>query len=161
RPPALQLHPAHVPVPGHVQPALPLAFRDHADALESGRIRVGLGVLHQSDAAGGRGQVSARSQRQMNVLHVCSEVAPLAKTGGLADVLGALPKALTAHGVHVTVVAPRYGFIDPEQFSLARRLRTVLGCTIYEGRMPGSNVGLYLVDHPPSFGRAGLYGEAG
>jgi starch synthase len=97
----------------------------------------------------------------MNVLHVASEVAPLAKTGGLADVCSALPKALTEHGVRVTLVAPRYAFIDPDRFSLARRLRTLGDCTIYEGHLPGSNVGLYLVEHPPSFGRSGIYGEAG
>ena len=97
----------------------------------------------------------------MNVLHICSEVAPLAKTGGLADVCGSLPKALTDFGVRATVVAPRYASIDPERFSLARRLRQVGGCTIYEGRLPGSTVALYLVDHPGYFGRGGLYGEAG
>jgi starch synthase len=105
----------------------------------------------------------------MNVLFIASEVAPLSKTGGLADVAGALPRALAAEGVRPVVVSPCYGTIDPARFSLARRLRTLpvpLGedsveVGIYEGRLPGGAVPIYLVDHPPSFARAGLYGQDG
>ena len=43
---------------------------------------------------------------------VSSEAAPFAKTGGLADVVGALPAALRAFGDDVAVVIPRYGAID-------------------------------------------------
>ena len=43
---------------------------------------------------------------------VSSEAAPLAKTGGLADVVGALPNALRSRGEEVAVVIPRYGSID-------------------------------------------------
>jgi starch synthase len=43
---------------------------------------------------------------------IASECAPLAKTGGLADVLGALPPALQGLGEQVAVVIPRYGSID-------------------------------------------------
>src|SRR5579872_5081509 len=46
------------------------------------------------------------------VLMVSSEAAPLAKTGGLADVVGALPAALRSLGDEVAVVIPRYGSID-------------------------------------------------
>ena len=44
----------------------------------------------------------------MRILMVASEVAPFAKTGGLADVLGALPQALSRLGHDVEVVMPRY-----------------------------------------------------
>lgn len=44
----------------------------------------------------------------MKVLLVGSECAPFAKTGGLADVLGALPKALHQNGVDVRVIIPYY-----------------------------------------------------
>lgn len=44
----------------------------------------------------------------MNVLSVASEMFPLVKTGGLADVVGALPKALRVHGVTVTTLLPGY-----------------------------------------------------
>jgi len=48
----------------------------------------------------------------LRVLYVASEVAPFAKTGGLADVAGALPKALRKRGVDVRVVMPLYAGID-------------------------------------------------
>jgi starch synthase len=44
----------------------------------------------------------------MKVLSVASEVYPLIKTGGLADVAGALPAALAAHGVDMQVLLPGY-----------------------------------------------------
>ena len=48
----------------------------------------------------------------MRILMVASEAAPFAKTGGLADVLGALPAALVRLGHSVDVVIPRYRGID-------------------------------------------------
>jgi starch synthase len=50
----------------------------------------------------------------MNVLFAASEAMPLVKTGGLADVVGALPKALARRGVDVTVMLPKYGEIPKE-----------------------------------------------
>jgi starch synthase len=105
----------------------------------------------------------------MRILHVASEVAPYSKTGGLADVLGALPRALADLGHEVAVVTPRYRSIDPERFGLARRLRGLaaplgadtVGVGIYEGQSPSTpRVRVYLVDHPPSFDRDGIYGDA-
>jgi len=95
---------------------------------------------------------------------VSSEAAPLAKTGGLADVTGALPVALRANGDEAAVVIPRYGSIDLKS---ARRvydnLPVFLGAvrfqtTIYQapGEFP-----LFLVDCPPLFARKGFYGESG
>ena len=48
----------------------------------------------------------------MKVLFVASECAPFAKTGGLGDVLGALPDALHRRGLDVKVVLPLYKGID-------------------------------------------------
>jgi starch synthase len=44
----------------------------------------------------------------LKVLSVASEAVPLVKTGGLADVVGALPAALSAHGIEVTTLLPGY-----------------------------------------------------
>ena len=44
----------------------------------------------------------------MQVLHVCSEMFPLLKTGGLADVVGALPAAQIAEGADVRVLLPAF-----------------------------------------------------
>jgi len=95
---------------------------------------------------------------------VASEALPLAKTGGLADVLGALPAALQAQGDEVAVVIPRYGFIDlkdlrrvwdsaPVYLGWARYDTSIY---LYSGAFP-----IYLIDCPRLFDRAGLYGEAG
>jgi starch synthase len=95
---------------------------------------------------------------------VSSEAAPLAKTGGLADVVGALPAALREAGDEVAVVVPRYGSIDLKG---ARRvyddIAIYLGLTrhdvvIYQAP---AEFPFYLVDCPPLFDRKGFYGEAG
>jgi starch synthase len=105
----------------------------------------------------------------MNVLHVASEVAPFSKTGGLGDVLGALPRALAAQGAaQVTVVSARYGSLKPAEFGLAKRLRTIpvpvgghrFEVGLYEGKLPGSGppVQVYLIEHPLFADRPGIYG---
>jgi starch synthase len=108
----------------------------------------------------------------MRILHISSEVAPLSKTGGLADVAGALPRALAALGHEVAVVTPCYRSIlaDPMRHGLAKRLRRVvvplgrhqLEVGVYEGRLGAGRgeVKLWLIDHPV-YDRAGLYNEAG
>ena len=52
------------------------------------------------------------SLKPSTVLHVASEVAPFAKSGGLADVAAALPRAQASPGVRPIVVLPRYRGID-------------------------------------------------
>jgi starch synthase len=54
----------------------------------------------------------------LNILIASAEMVPFAKTGGLADVTGALPKALARLGHDVRVVLPRYGRIDPARFAM-------------------------------------------
>src|SRR5205823_7371882 len=61
-----------------------------------------------------------RANQPLKILVVSAEVAPFAKVGGLADVAGALPKALRAMGHDVRVVMPRYGSIDVEKYGLRR-----------------------------------------
>jgi len=94
---------------------------------------------------------------------ISSEAAPFAKTGGLADVVGALPAALQAFGDEVAVVIPRYGSIDLKN---ARRvwdnLSVHLGpasfpITIYQAP---AQYPVYLVDCPPLFERKGFYGNS-
>jgi starch synthase len=95
---------------------------------------------------------------------VSSEAQPYAKSGGLADVVGALPAALRETGDEVAVVVPRYGSID-----LKRARRVYDGIAIYLG-LTRYDVAIYqaladfpyyLVDCPSLFDRKGLYGEAG
>lgn len=50
----------------------------------------------------------------MNVLFAASECAPFIKTGGLGDVIQALPKALKKAGIHPAVILPKYEDLKPE-----------------------------------------------
>ena len=50
----------------------------------------------------------------MKVLFVAAEAVPFAKTGGLADVAGSLPKELRNQGVDVRVIMPKFGKISEE-----------------------------------------------
>ncbi len=104
----------------------------------------------------------------MNILFVVSEAVPFAKTGGLADVAGALPEALAELGHDVRLVMPRYGGIDGPSVRLKEWARldvpTALGAVpavIEEGRLPGAPVPVLMVRHDPFFDRPGLYQAAG
>ena len=59
--------------------------------------------------APGTGTRNRESVPPMRVLQVASEATPFAKTGGLADVAGALPEALAHQGCDVTLVIPEIG----------------------------------------------------
>ncbi|PAN08030.1 hypothetical protein PAHAL_1G381200 [Panicum hallii] len=60
----------------------------------------------------------------MNIVVVASECAPFCKTGGLGDVVGALPKALARRGHRVMVVIPRYGeYAEARDLGVRRRYR--------------------------------------
>ena len=98
------------------------------------------------------------------ILMVAPEATPFAKTGGLADVIGALPAALHAAGEDVAVVMPWYrgvrlagspkeAFRDLRVFIGPREYRVNIFETVERG------VTFYLVSCPPLFDRAGLYGE--
>lgn len=54
----------------------------------------------------------------MNVLFVAAEAAPFAKTGGLADVVGSLPKVLRQQGIDARVMIPQYGVISWEKYDI-------------------------------------------
>lgn len=60
---------------------------------------------------------------KLRILEVASEVAPFARTGGLGDVVGALPKALAKLGHEVKVFLPRYGFIKAEEHGIKPQTR--------------------------------------
>ena len=55
---------------------------------------------------------------KLKILIAASEIVPFAKSGGLADVVGALPKALRALGHDVRVVMPRYYVVDKDKYAL-------------------------------------------
>lgn len=107
---------------------------------------------------------------KLNILIAASEVVPFAKTGGLADVAGALPKALRVLGHDVRIVMPRYYIVDREKYGL-RLMDGELGVPmgvmgemwagVYEGRLPSTDIPIYFIDHEGYFGRSGLYDDNG
>ncbi len=100
----------------------------------------------------------------MRILFVASEGLPFSKTGGLADVIEALPKALVAQGHDVAVVLPRYRK-TPIKNVLIKSLTVPMGTAlrfpaIADGGRP-AGVQYFFVDDPEYFDREQLYGVAG
>ena len=103
----------------------------------------------------------------MKVAIVAAEIGPYAKAGGLADVVGALPQALSRCGAQACVVVPAYKMLldrigaEP----LAEGLSVKLGPVTEKFRIlraaGAAGVALYLIDHPEFFRRNGIYGENG
>lgn len=94
----------------------------------------------------------------MKILFATSEAIPLIKTGGLADVSGALPRALRDLHHDVRLILPGY----PRALERAAPLRTVATLDglepptrLLRGRLPESDVPVYLVDCPMLFDRGG------
>lgn len=96
----------------------------------------------------------------MKVLHVAAEVFPLVKTGGLADVVGALPQALGRAGADVRLVLPGYpAIVDAvlHQKTIAE-LGPLFGAgrvTLRLGTMPYSHIAAYVIDAPWLYRRSG------
>ncbi len=102
----------------------------------------------------------------MRVVFVASECVPYSKTGGLADVVGALPKALAVIGYEVDVIVPRYRMTKPgrplpEATSLTMPLASGFRFASIQGIDEAQNPRHYLVDCPELFDRDGLYREKG
>jgi starch synthase len=105
----------------------------------------------------------------VKILLVASEAVPFAKTGGLADVSGALPIELERLGHQVTLILPAYQAIrsagvpiEPTgvTFEIAIGNKTVSG-SFLKSQLPDSGVTVYFVDQPQYYERPGLYQEDG
>jgi starch synthase len=102
----------------------------------------------------------------MQIVFAASECVPYSKTGGLADVVGALPPALVQLGHQVSVFLPRY-----KQTKLPSDAKTVISsltipfddkyrfCSVIDAGTH-SGVRFYFIDYPPYFDRDALYGTS-
>ena len=106
------------------------------------------------------------SDEAMKIVMVASESVPYAKTGGLADVVGALPAALQALGHEVIVILPRYAMVDYERHGLHPALGPLgvwMGnaeewCSVHAADNNG--VPVYFIEANKYFDRYGLYHDA-
>jgi starch synthase len=98
-----------------------------------------------------------------------AEATPFVKVGGLADVVGALPKVLERLGAHVTIVLPAYQVIPTEKFGLRPATAVpafevpmgskAVNVEVARSSMPGTGVEVFFVGGGGYFSRAGVYDD--
>ncbi|MEM9365400.1 MAG: glycogen/starch synthase [Planctomycetota bacterium] len=105
----------------------------------------------------------------MNIVYLSSEVVPFAKTGGLADVCGALPREVAALGHRCHVIMPAFpstkqtsNAVQTTNMSFAVPMSPgkLVGCRVLQTQLPDSQVPVWLLDQPQYFDRPSLYGDA-
>jgi starch synthase len=97
----------------------------------------------------------------MRILFVAAEAAPIAKAGGMGDVVGALPKILRQLGHDVRIFLPYYGFL-PDKMEIPSEpiwsgFAMFQDFTVHETVLPNTDIPLYLFGHPAFSGRD-IYG---
>jgi starch synthase len=111
----------------------------------------------------------------MRVILASSEVVPYSKTGGLADVAGALPKALKRIGCDISVITPRYTGLGKRQGDVVREETgevffdglqvpfdgTLKGARVWRDWPSGSDAGapIYFIENQEYFGHGYIYGS--
>lgn len=100
----------------------------------------------------------------MKILFVASECVPFCKTGGLADVIGALPKELRKRRHDVRILLPKYRTIRGQEFGIKEtreRVQVPIGGRIETGEIriakTDKKIPVYFIHHEGYFGRSGLY----
>jgi starch synthase len=99
----------------------------------------------------------------MRILFVGAEAAPIAKVGGMGDVIGALPKVLRQLGHDVRIFLPYYGFL-PEKMDIPQDpiwsgFAMFQDFSVYETVLPDTDIPLYLFGHLAFSGRSVYGGE--
>ncbi|MFQ5342562.1 MAG: glycogen synthase, partial [Anaerolineae bacterium] len=106
-----------------------------------------------------------KKNARLRILFLSAEVVPYAKTGGLADVAGSLPKAILQLDHDIRVVMPAHRQVDKQRFGLEPALdpfpipmdRETQPATIYGSAMDGT-VPIYFVENAHYFDRENIYG---
>ncbi|MDR0926274.1 MAG: glycogen synthase [Ignavibacteria bacterium] len=102
----------------------------------------------------------------MNILSVAFEVAPLAKSGGLADVVASLAIEWKKQGHTPIILIPKFYFIDADKLGFKPTGLTLVVpmgywneyATLLKGKLPNTDVDVYLLEHNGYYGRDGIYG---
>ncbi|MCC6543914.1 MAG: glycogen synthase GlgA [Nitrospirae bacterium] len=108
-------------------------------------------------------------KKKLTILYCTPEVTPFSKTGGLGDVAGSLPRALSSAGCDVRIITPKYAGISDSTYKLKKVIDNIpvrIGTReeaggLYEGKLPGSKVPVYFVSSSKYFLRKDLYQENG
>jgi starch synthase len=96
----------------------------------------------------------------LKILFASAEVKPFSKVGGLADVVGSLPKYLEKDA-EIAIFTPLYGCIDKKKFGLKlldhSRLKISFGWSenffeLYVAKLPGTDINVFFIDNPKYFG---------
>jgi len=103
----------------------------------------------------------------MNILFVSAEVAPFSKAGGLADVAGSLPQALSHYVASIQVISPLYGQIDCDKYSIiptSYKGSVELGedrfpYTLHSTTLTDGKIQNWFIENETFFGRQGIYTE--
>ncbi len=104
---------------------------------------------------------------KLRIVMIASECVPYVKTGGLADVVGALPKALHALGHEVKIIIPKYTKINTERYALQRcheNMGVWMGgniqewCSVDQTNL-AAGLDVYFIESWKYFGREGLYND--
>jgi len=103
----------------------------------------------------------------MNIVTATAELTPIAKAGGLGDMANFLSREWIKLGHNPIIILPKYGFIDVNKWGFRNTLKTLIVQMgywteyglLWEGKLPGSDVRVYLVEHDGYFNRSGIYGD--
>lgn len=93
----------------------------------------------------------------MKILYATFELSPFTKVGGLADVMGSLPKYIEEDGTEIAIFTPLIGSINKEKYNIREiensRLQLNFGCaeyvfTLKMCKMPNTNINVFFIDNP-------------